>query len=101
MGKAPRVVTPALIGLSVPAAHDTALDAGLLAVLQHAAAADAVISAQYPLPGHRLRRGTHIRIWAQRTDDTDDEGGGPGGGGGGLVLPTGPRPSTPSGTKPR
>lgn len=100
MGERSRVVeVPTLVGLSTAAAHDAALDAGLLTVLQHPApaAANAVaITAQRPSPGHRLRRGAHVQIWAVADDDPGD-----GSGGGGHPAPVNPGPKTPAGTKPR
>lgn len=94
----PRVEVPTLIGLSTAAARDAALDAGLLAVLQHCAPADpsaVAVTAQHPPPGRRrLRRGAHIRIWAVPDDPGDDQGRG------GRRFPVGPVPKTPAGTKP-
>lgn len=94
-----KVDVPALVGLSAAAARDAALDAGLLAVLQHRAPADAgavAVTAQDPAPGHRLRRGDHVRIWTIPDDPGDD----PGGGGGGHPAPVSPGPTPLAGTKP-
>lgn len=93
----PRVRVPTLIGLSAAAARDAALDAGLLAVLQPPAPADAsavAVTAQHPPPGRRLRRGAQIRIWAVPDDPDEDQGRG------GRRFPVGPVPKTPAGTKP-
>lgn len=93
-----RVEVPALVGLNAAAARDAALDAGLLAVLQHHAPADpsaVAVNAQHPPPGRRLRRGARVQIWATRDDGPDD-----GHGRGGDPSPVGPLPKVPAGTKP-
>jgi beta-lactam-binding protein with PASTA domain len=91
-------VVPALVGLTVRAAQDVALDARLLAVDQApdpVQAITAVVSAQDPPPGHYVPPGSRVRIWVT-TDPDDGEGDG---GRGGLRLPTGPVTVTPTGTK--
>ena len=93
-----RVEVPGLVGLSTVAAHDAALDAGLLAVLQHPAPtgmAAVAVTAQRPPAGRQLRRGAQIQIWALPDDPGDGHGGG-----GGQRLPLHPHPKTPAGTKP-
>lgn len=93
------VDVPALVGLSAAAARDAALDAGLLAVLQHPAPADAAavaVTAQDPAPGRWLRRGDHVRIWTIPDDPGDDDPGG----GGGHPAPVDPGPTPLTGTKP-
>ncbi|MBC3192200.1 PASTA domain-containing protein [Pseudonocardia sp. C8] len=98
MGESRRAVVPTLVGLSTAAAHDAALDAGLLAVLQQPAPADpssVPVTAQRPAPGRRLHRGAQVRIWAVPDDPGDDSGGG-----GGHRVPVNPGPKTPAGTKP-
>lgn len=99
MGERSRIVdVPQLVGLSTAAAHNAALDAGLLAVLQHRAPAGAsavAVTAQHPSPGHQLRRGAQVQIWAVADDDPGDDSGG-----GGHPAPVNPGPKTPAGTKP-
>lgn len=93
-----RVEVPELVGLSTTAAYDAALDAGLLAVLQHrapAATSIVAVTAQRPPPGRRLRYGAQVQIWAIPDDPDDGRGGG-----GGQRLPLHPHPKTPAGTKP-
>ncbi|GEL18184.1 hypothetical protein PA7_20210 [Pseudonocardia asaccharolytica DSM 44247 = NBRC 16224] len=90
------VRVPRLVGLAAEAAHDAALDAGVLAVDQdpsHTATMDGTVVRQQPMPGREVKVGTSVLIWVR----TDSDGGG--GGGGGSRLPTGPRPLLPAGTK--
>ncbi|MDQ4115439.1 MAG: PASTA domain-containing protein [Actinomycetota bacterium] len=90
-----RITVPMLVGLAVPVAHDAALDAGLLAVLEHPGpTVGPSVTAQYPPAGHRLRRGRRVRIWALPGDDPD-------GGGGSTFTPPGPAPRPTTGTNPR
>lgn len=93
MGRRPGWMSvPQLVGLAVPAAHDAALDAGVLAVLTPPDGPHGlVVTAQKPPAGNRLRYGGRVRIWA----DLDDPGGG-----GNAVIPFDPAPLDPAGTKP-
>lgn len=102
---------PDLLGLALSAARDTALDAGLLAVVvggdrPHCAVRDrhaCQVIDQDPDPGRGLPRGHRIGLWVRYrpTDGSDPDGdaGGGGDGGGGLRRRLGPRPVTPTGIK--
>jgi hypothetical protein len=77
-------------------AHDTALDAQLLAVDQdpsHSPTVAGVVEAQEPVAGSEVVPGHRVRIWVKTNPGND------GGGGGGLPVPSGPTPLTPAGTK--
>ncbi|MFP5070415.1 PASTA domain-containing protein [Pseudonocardia nantongensis] len=107
-----RSQVPELVGLSVEDAHDTALDAGLLAVEQDDADPDAGewgstggltpvrrVYRQEPSPGKAVATGARVGIWARRPDDPGPDDGGGGGGGGSDLTPTGPAPQSGRGTK--
>lgn len=93
---------PELDGLSVRAAENTLLDAGLLphrvtsgSGLACAGRHDAaVVRGQDPRPHTRMVTGGQVCFWC--TSAGDD----PPSGGGGSWQPRGPRPLLPSGSKP-
>jgi beta-lactam-binding protein with PASTA domain len=100
---------PDLVGLHLPAAHDAALDAGLLAVVVgdqcssrhgHPDGPGYQVIGQHPEPDRRLPRGqrVHVRVRRRPTGGPDDDGSG-GDGRGGLRRGNRPRPVIPSGTK--
>lgn len=65
-GTARTVLVPELIGMPAADAHDSALDAGLLAVPEnavHTAAGRGRIDSQDPDPGAQVDRGAIVRIW--------------------------------------
>ena len=90
---------PDLVGLTVPAAHDVALDAGVLAVEHRAEPADralgqpVTVTGQHPAAGRLVGHGSRVQLWTSGADDDPDHGGG------GCRVPTGPRPMLPAGTK--
>jgi hypothetical protein len=94
---------PELDGLSVRAAENTLLDAGLLphrvtsgSGLACAGRHDAaVVRGQDPRPHTHMVTGGQVCFWC--TSAGDDP---PSGGGGGSWQPRGPRPLLPSGSKP-
>jgi hypothetical protein len=94
---------PDLGGLSVTAAEDAVLDAGLLPLrvspgrdLACTGRRDgAVVCGQSPRPHTHLAAGGRVCFWCTPPDDDD-----PPDGGGGSRLPRGPRPLSPSGSKP-
>lgn len=95
-GQQEQTVVPPLVGLTAVVAHDTALDAHLLAVDQdpsHSATVAGVVAAQEPVAGSQVAPGHRVRIWVD-TNPGDD-----GGGGGGQPVSSGPTPLTTSGTK--
>jgi len=100
MGRRDRLtVVPTLIGFEVRVAHDRALDARLLAVVEEGAAGlrvnpHAIVRAQRPEAGRQVGVGSRVRIWIERGGDGDGRGGS------GDRLPTGPGPREPSGFKP-
>jgi hypothetical protein len=93
---------PALHGLSVRAAEDALLDAGLLPhrVLPASGVACTeredivVVRGQDPRPQARVVTGSRVCFWCAPSGDD------PPGGGGGTRLPRGPRPLSPTGSKP-
>lgn len=97
------VRVPELVGLGVAAAHNAALDAGVLAVEHRVgsgpgdrvAGTGVTVVRQRPVGGCEVTTGSWVDIW------TTDAGQGPddGGGGGGGVRPNGPLPLLPAGTK--
>lgn len=94
---------PELNGLSVRAAEDALLDAGLLPlqITQGSGACGterdgaALVRGQAPRPQARMVTGGRVRFWCKPSGDDP-----PGGGGGGSLLPRGPRPLSPAGCKP-
>lgn len=101
MSRRPDVEVPELAGLTVRAAEDVVLDAGLL---PHQVSPDsgpgrperedaAVVRGQHPHPHARIAGGAEVRFWCTVTGDDPP-------GGGGSRLPRGPRPLSPSGAKP-
>lgn len=88
-------MVPSLVGLAAAVAHDTALDAQLLAVDQdssHSPTVAGVVEAQEPAAGSQVVPGHRVRIWVKTHPGEDG-----GGGGGGLPTPGGPTPLTPAG----
>lgn len=96
---------PELVGLAAADAHDTALDARLLAVPQNAAhtgAGRSTVTNQRPRAGATASPGDTISIWvddpaAGPPSDEGPDDDGPGGGGGGSRLPDGPKPTPTAG----
>ncbi|WP_414637712.1 PASTA domain-containing protein [Actinomycetospora sp.] len=94
---------PDLSGLTVAAAENAVLDAGLLpqrvsqgSYLPCAGRQDGtVVCGQNPRPYARMVAGRRVCFWCMPTGDDP-----PGGGGGGSRLPRGPRPLSPAGSKP-
>jgi hypothetical protein len=99
----PVAEVPDLSGLSVTAAEDAVLDAGLLpqrisqgSDLPCAGRRDgAVVCGQDPRPHARAAAGGRVCFWCGPAGDDP-----PDGGGGGSRLPRGPRPLSPTGSKP-
>ena len=95
---------PELGGLSVSAAENALLDAGLLPLCVSSGSGvagasrqdGAVVRGQDPRPHARMVMGSRVCFWCA-TDGDDPPGRG---GGGGSRLPRGPRPLTPTGSKP-
>jgi beta-lactam-binding protein with PASTA domain len=96
------VRVPQLHGLTVRAAEDALLDAGLLP-LQVGQGPGAertdrdgatVVRGQDPRPGVRMVPGGRVRFWCASPGDDPPRGGG------GTHLPRGPRPLSPAGRKP-
>lgn len=88
-------VVPPLVGLTVAAAHDAALDARLLAVDQdpsHSPTMPGIVAAQDPVADSEVSSGHRVRIWVDTNPDDN-------GGGGGPLVPSGPTLLTPAGTK--
>ena len=60
-------VVPNLVGQALPEAHDTALDADLLAVAQPlgipAASRGRHVGHQEPPPGRTVPPGQHVQVW--------------------------------------
>jgi beta-lactam-binding protein with PASTA domain len=93
------VRVPELHGLTVRAAEDALLDAGLLPLLiKQEPGADRdgamVVRRQDPHPGARVVPGGRVRFWCASPGDDPPRGGG------GTRLPRGPRPLSPAGSKP-
>jgi beta-lactam-binding protein with PASTA domain len=94
---------PDLGGLSVTAAENAVLDAGLLPkrVLpgqDHACTErrdGAIVCGQEPRPHTRIAAGGSVCFWCAPPEEDD-----PPDGGGGSWLPRGPRPLSPTGSKP-
>lgn len=93
---------PELGGLTVRAAENAVLDAGLLPH-QVSPGSEAtcseredrgVVRGQHPHPHTRIACGAPVSFWCTSTGDDP-----PGGGGGGSRLPRGPRPLSPTGAK--
>jgi PASTA domain len=104
MGRRRRVAeVPDLNGLSVPDAENAVLDAGLLprrvsqgSDLPCAGRQDgALVCRQDPRPHARMVAGGQVCFWCAPPGDDP-----PGGGRGGSRLPRGPRPLSPTGSKP-
>lgn len=99
----PTAEVPELGGLTVRAAEDAVLDAGLLPhqvspgaeTTCSERAARAVVRGQRPGPHTRVSGGTQVCFWCTTPGDDPPDGGG----GGGALLPQGPRPLSPSGAK--
>jgi beta-lactam-binding protein with PASTA domain len=103
MSRRPVAEVPDLGGLTVTAAENAVLDAGLLpqrvsqgSDLPCADRQDGtVVCGQNPRPHARMVAGARVCFWCAPTGDDP-----PGGGGGGSRLPRGPRPLSPTGSKP-
>ena len=99
----PLAEVPDLSGLTVTAAEDAVLDAGLLpqrvsqgSDLPCGGRQDGtVVCGQSPRPHARTVAGGRVCFWCAPTGDDP-----PGGGRGGSRLPRGPRPLSPTGCKP-
>jgi hypothetical protein len=97
------VEVPDLGGLSVTAAENAVLDAGLLPKRVSPGRDDActdrrdgaVVCGQDPRPHERMAAGGRVRFWCAPPEDDDRPDGG-----GGSWLPRGPRPLSPTGSKP-
>lgn len=96
---------PELVGLPAADAHDSALDAGVLAVgrnATHTGAGRGQVADQEPEAGEQCERGAEVGIWiaggAVRTTSGPDPDSGPdgSGGGGGGKRPE-PTPVGPAG----
>ncbi|WP_442873923.1 PASTA domain-containing protein [Actinomycetospora sp. NBC_00405] len=99
----PGAEVPDLSGLTVTAAEDAVLDAGLLPrrVAQGSDVPCArcqdgtVVCGQRPRPHARMAAGNRVCFWCAPTgDDPPDDGRG------GSRVPRGPRPLSPTGSKP-
>lgn len=96
------VLVPELYGLTVRAAEDALLDAGLLPLhLRQGPGAERpgrdgamVVRGQDPHPGARMVPGCRVRFWCATSGDDPPRGGG------GTRLPRGPQPLSPAGCKP-
>jgi beta-lactam-binding protein with PASTA domain len=93
----PLAVVPPLVGRRTGEAHDTALDAGVLAVdadPTHDVHTTGIVTAQDPGDGTEAPVGSTVTIWLETPDDGDD-----GSGGGNAPVPDPPRPVPPVAVK--
>lgn len=96
------VQVPQLHGLTVRAAENALLDAGLLPLQVSPGPGGErtdrdgalVVRGQDPRPGARAVPGGRVRFWCAPSGDDPPRGGG------GTRLPRGPRPLSPAGYKP-